>query len=300
MARVHRARNAVNVSVQLRGRNTRADITISLQEKRHRLKFGQGNAKLPRWVTTFSLPAGHACPFAKDCRSSADRETGRITDGPDTEFRCYKASEEARHRTSRESGWHNLDLLREYKSTAEMVDLILKSLLPGTPFVRIHTGGDFFSQRYFDAWLEAARQRPETTFYFYTKSLRYWVSRLEEVGDGHTPGTVPNFVPTASRGGRDDHLIDTHGLRSARVVFSEAEAESLGLEIDHDDSHAMRHGRDFALLIHGPQPAGSEASKAISALRKQGEFGYGEKADAIRAQHGRLSLPLIRKESAHA
>jgi hypothetical protein len=54
----------------------------------------------------------------------------------------------------------------------------------------------------------------------------------------------------------------------------------------------MRHGADFALLIHGSQPAGTEASKAISALRKQGEFGYGQKADAIRAQHGRLGLPL--------
>ena len=144
MARVHRARNSVNVSVQLRGRNTRADITISLPEKRHHLlKFGQGNAKLAPWVTTFSLPAGHSCPFAKDCRSSADRETGRITDGPDTEFRCYKASEEARYRTSRESGWHNFDLLRECESTEEVSDLILASFPPGTPFVRIHTGSDF-------------------------------------------------------------------------------------------------------------------------------------------------------------
>jgi hypothetical protein len=170
--------------------------------------------------------------------------------------------------------------------------LILASLLPGTPVVRIHTGGDFFSQRYFDAWLEVARKRPRTTFYFYTKSLRYWVARLEDVGDSHTPGSVPNFVPTASRGGRDDHLIEAHSLRSARVVYSESEADALGLELDHDDFHAMRHGPDFALLIHGPQPAGSEASKAISDLRKQGEFGYGEKADAIRAQHGRFPLTL--------
>ena len=148
MARVHRTCNGVNVTVQLRGPNVRTDIKISLQEKRHcLLKFGQGNAKLAPWVTTFSLPAGHSCPFAKDCRSSADRETGRITDGPDTEFRCYKASEEARYRTSRESGWHNFDLLRERKTTGELADLILASLPLGTPFVRIHTGGDFFSQR---------------------------------------------------------------------------------------------------------------------------------------------------------
>ena len=144
----------------------------------------------------------------------------------------------------------------------------------------------------------AARRWSETTFYFYKKSLRYWVARLHEVGDGHSPGSVPNFVPTASWGGVEDALIEEHGLRSARVVYSEAESE--GLVIDHDDRHAQRHGPDFVLLIHGPQPAGSEASKAISALRAQGEYGYGEKADSIRAQHSRLSLPLIRKESAHA
>jgi hypothetical protein len=173
-----------------------------------------------------------------------------------------------------------------------MADLILDSLLPGCPVVRIHTGGDYFSQRYFEAWLAVARQRPRTIFYFYTKSLRYWVARLEEVGDGHTPGSVPNFVPTASLGGRDDHLIEAHSLRSACVVYSEAEAESLGLEIDHDDSHAMQHGPDFALLIHGSQPTGTDAARAVSALRAQGEFGYGEKADAIRAQHGRFPLTL--------
>ena len=148
MARVHRTCNGVNVTVQLRGPNVRTGIKISLPEKRkHLLKFGQGNAKLPQWVTTFSLPAGHSCPFAKDCRSSADRETGRITDGPDTEFRCYKASEESRHRTSRERGWHNFGLLRACRTTAEMARLIVHSLPNGAPVVRIHTGGDFFSQK---------------------------------------------------------------------------------------------------------------------------------------------------------
>ena len=53
---------------------------------------------------------------------------------------------------------------------------------------------------------------------------------------------LDNLILTASYGGRDDHLIGMidglHGenLRSAKVVFSEAEAEMLGLEIDHDDS----------------------------------------------------------------
>jgi hypothetical protein len=294
MCKLHGRSPSVKVSVNVRGRNAKANVNVNVrpqpEQSRKLLKFGQGNAKLPPWVTTFSLPAGWSCPFAKDCRSFADRETGKVTDGPHTVFRCYKSSEEARYKTSRENSWHNFDLLRSCRTSEEMVELILDSLLPGTPVVRIHTGGDFFSQRYFDAWLEVARQRPRTTFYFYTKSLRYWVARLGEVGDGHMPGTLPNVIPTASQGGSDDVLINAHGLRSALVVYSEAESAALGLEVDHDDSHAMRHGPSFSLLIHGTQPASSEAAKAVAILRSQGEFGYGEKANTIRAQYGRLPL----------
>ncbi len=62
------------------------------------------------------------------------------------------------------------------------------------------------------------------------------------------------------------------------VVFSEQEAkeykwkdasgkEQFGIEIDHDDSHAMKDdGKPFALLLHGSQPAGTEAGKALHAL----------------------------------
>jgi hypothetical protein len=87
--------------------------------------------------------------------------------------------------------------------------------------------------------------------------------------------------------------VAEHGLRYARVVLSEAEAATLSLEIDHDDSHAMRAGPSFALLIHGAQPKGSQAAQAIAALRAQGEYGYGAKADAARVRNGRLPLATV-------
>ena len=67
-----------------------------------------------------------------------------------------------------------------------------------------------------------------------------------------------------------------YGLKEARVVFSESEAAELGLAIDHDDSHAVENnGQSFALLLHGTQPAGSEASKALQALKASGtKFSY--------------------------
>jgi hypothetical protein len=213
--------------------------------------------------------------------SRTDRETGRVQDGPHTEFRCFAASDEQIRPSVRKARWHNFELLRGL-SKKDTVKLLLASLSPFAGVVRIHVSGDFFSQAYFDAWLEVARQRPNTRFYAYTKALPYWVRRMGEI--------PANLVLTASIGGTHDHLISEHGLRSARVVLSEDEAKRLGLALDHDDSHAMNPGPSFALLIHGMQPAGSPASKAITMLRRQGEFGYGKKADERRAQ--RVALPV--------
>lgn len=266
-------RNDIVVSVKV-------TINVTTQE-RATLVFGKANAKLGKRVKMFSLPAGWACPFASECLSKADRETGKVKDGPDTVFRCFSASDEARHKSARQSRWHNFEALRALTSK-QMADLIAYNL-PKADTIRIHVSGDFFSLAYLDAWLDVARRRPDVRFYFYTKSVRYWVQRLDVIGTGHEPGQLPNVVPTASKGGKDDALIETHGLRSAVVVYSQDEADRLGLKIDHDDSHAMTHGGDFALLIHGTQPAGSEAAKAISALRAEGEYGYGKRADEIRA-----------------
>jgi hypothetical protein len=262
------------VTVRVKGK-AKVSLTIDTRDKAPpRLSFQKGNAKLGSEVATFSLPAGHTCPGALECLSKAARDTGKIADGPQTVFRCFSASQEATYPSVRQQRWRNQAAMRGL-STEGMVDLILSSLPARAVKVRIHVSGDFFSQDYFDAWAEVARRRPEVLFYAYTKSVHFWVKRL---------GILPaNLVLTASKGGRHDELIERYGLRQARVVFSEAEAESLGLPIDHDDSHAMRaDGRDFALLLHGQQPAGSAAARAIQTLRKQGEYGYGERADAIR------------------
>jgi Gene product 88 len=151
-----------------------------------------------------------------------------------------------------------------------MVRLILASLPKGAATVRVHVSGDFLNQDYFDAWMIVAWVRPGIRFYAYTKALPLWAARLASVPD--------NFVLTASMGGTHDELAEVLGLRTARVVLSEGEAEALGLAIDHDDSHAMNPGGDFALLIHGTQPPGSEASKAWQALKSAGRAGYGEKS----------------------
>lgn len=251
----------------------RKTVVRERQDDKPALRFGRGNAKLGKHVYTFSLPAGYTCPGALTCLARADRATGRITDGEDATVRCFAASDE-RYPETRAMRWSNREALRGLTAD-EMSQQLADALPTDAPIVRIHVAGDFFSQDYLDAWISLAQSRPSTLFYAYSKSLPFVVARLGEIPS--------NLVITASRGGKYDALITTHGLREAVIVLSEQEAADLGLEIDHDDSHAMRSdGKDFALLIHGAQQSGTAAAKAISALRAQGEFGYGRKTNAKR------------------
>ena len=129
-----------------------------------------------------------------------------------------------------------------------------------TGICRIHVSGDFFNQVYFDAWLQVAKRNPNRLFYAYTKSLVFWLNRLNDIPE--------NFVLTASRGGLDDDLIEKHDLREAKVVFDENYKE---LPIDDDDSHAAipdTKNESFALLIHGSQPKGSDASRALQVIKR--------------------------------
>lgn len=222
------------------------------------LKFQQGNAKLGKNIFTFSLPAGHACPFANECLSKADKLTGKLTDGPNTQFRCFAASAEAVYPNVRIARWHNFDLLKKLNSI-KAADLILASLPKKANIIRIHVSGDFFNESYFLAWLQVAKLRPNVLFYAYTKSLIYWVNYIKEI-----PG---NLVLNASEGGKLDAQILEHGLKFAKVVYSPEQAQELGLLIDHTDEAAYKTKESFALLIHGQQPKGSKASQSIKDLK---------------------------------
>lgn len=224
------------------------------------LTFGNGNAKLSTAIATFSLPAGHSCPFAHDCLSKANRTTGKLTDGEHTRFRCFAASQEALYTNVRGSRWRNYELLKAAGTVEGMTELIQSSLPKGYTLIRVHVSGDFFSERYFLAWLNVSLNNPEITFYGYSKATPFLAKYKK-----HMP---KNFLFTASLGGTKDELIAKHKLRSAEVVFSVKEAEDKGLEIDHDDSHAFKPGKSFALLLHGTQPVGSEAGKAWALIHK--------------------------------
>tara|TARA_Y100000004_G_scaffold101420_2_gene113731 strand:+ start:893 stop:1627 length:735 start_codon:yes stop_codon:yes gene_type:complete len=244
------------------------------------MKFSKANSKLAKlykksvfqpWLSggrkifSFDMPSGHTCPLAKDCLSYVDRRTGKVVDGPDTDFRCFKATLEAVFKNLNNLVWSNYQEVKRFKSYLNLADRMLDDMPDSAGIIRWHTGGDWFSKVYFEAMLEVAARRPDMLFYFYTKMIPFLVSYSTELA------ARPNIVWTASAGGKRDDLIEKHQLRQAVVCYSEQEADDMGLDIDYDDSHAanphIRH-QSFALLIHGQQPAGSEAAKALQILSK--------------------------------
>ena len=260
-----------------------------------KLNFSIGNAKIARDTAILSLPAGHSCPFAKNCRSCSHRETGKIQDGQHTQFRCYAATSEALFSNVRKSRWENFEAVKEAKTTLQIAALIDRSILRQrnkTKLVRVHQSGDFFNQAYLDSWLLVARQNPDLIFYGYTKALPLWVKRLGEIPS--------NFKLVASRGGTHDHLIEEHGLRSVRIVLSEREAKrKWKLPIDHDDSHVWKYNGDFAIVIHGTQPAGSKAAKAWYKISKKGKGGYKSKYFDHYAKKGMTRKKTVNGKKIH-
>jgi hypothetical protein len=257
------------------------------------LKFSKQNAKTEnlakvaalapylagkKKIYSLDLSSGVSCPGAKDCRSMAvvNPLTGRATikDSPGCQFRCFSASQEVLFPALRKLRAHNFDLIKSAQSVENIAKLISDSLPSNAGIVRLHVGGDFFSLNYLLAVVKVAESHPNILFYSYTKSLHH----LKVVGGQDLARGVilPNFLITASYGGHYDHLITELGVRAAYVVYTELEADTL--PIDHDDSHAATSGGDFALLLHGTQPANTPAGEALKLLKKAGVGSYNRKA----------------------
>jgi hypothetical protein len=255
------------------------------------LKFSPANAKTKglakvkslkkflannRKIYSFDLLSGHTCPYAKDCHSMAVEQkdgTRKIVDGKHTDFRCFSASQEVLFKNVYKLRKNNADEILKIAATLGPIGVAgaLSQALPkNAGIIRIHVGGDFKTKSYFEGWLELAKQRPDVLFYAYTKSLPFVVANMATIN------SLPNFVITASKGGWQDKLIAQHNIRHTIVVDSVKAARQLGLAIDHDDSHAAdpsKKNQNFALLIHGTQPAGSKWGQAVKKLKGKGSYG---------------------------
>ena len=174
---------------------------------------------------SWSLPSGTTCPSADKCLAFANRETGKLKHGKNQEFLCYSAVTE-RFPSVRARVWANFDAIRG-KNKYQIKFVLSCCLPPKAKLVRIHSGGDFFSQEYFDAWLMFIKSNPTVRFWAFTKSVDFWVKRLDRI--------PPNLELQASYGGRHDHLI-------------EEQVEWLTSESDELDHTALRKSKQVAQL----------------------------------------------------
>lgn len=118
-------------------------------------------------------------------------------------------------------------------------------------YVRIHDGGDFFSDEYLQAWLDIATETPDTTFYAYTKEIERFRRIVE-------PNCPPNFKYVFSYGGKHDHMITDSDRRCD--VFPDDIAL---LEAGYSDQAASD-----LLAITGPAAVGIVVNNHAGAVRK--------------------------------
>ena len=269
------------------------------------LGFSKNNAKL-EWPY-FSLPAGYTCPFATVCKNFPAKWEGpvkggkwkkptswekNIKPGPQAEIMCYAARAQGQYPATNIKAFKNLDLLKRVKTKEKMANLIIKSMeyhgFAGTDILRIHEAGDFFSQDYLDAWIEVAKRMPQTLFYAYTVSLPYYMARKNSL--------PKNFKVIASMDKHNEKFIMDNDLRYSTVVGSEEEARELGLPIDVDDSIAWGSDDNFALVIHGSQPKGSEAAETLKQNRKSGLYDKIKQAKQTNQQKKNILRDKLRQQ----
>ena len=230
------------------------------------LKMSKGNKKLSKDTLILSISAGISCPGSNSCKAWVTlKDDKRILNrGNESLFTCFAASEELRYPNVFKSRKYNFDLINSYvikKDLNGLTDLINRSIQANKKNinkVRIHESGDFFNILYLKAWLNVAKLNKDLKFYCYSKSLNFFMEVL-----------LPNnFYMVASYGSRFDYLIDQgYFPKYSKVVFSEAKAVKLGLEIDKDDSLCFGN-KAFALLLHGLQQKGSEAGEALKLIKR--------------------------------
>jgi hypothetical protein len=179
-------------------------------------------------VYEWNIPTGSTCPFAKECKVTVDRLTGKF-DIKLGQYRCYAASPE-RFPAVREHRWRNFELVKGGG---------VPDIPAGCRAIRIHAAGDFFNQDYFDMWVLLAKDRPDVEMWAYTKSIQYWVNRLEDI--------PKNLTLTASYGGKQDELIEKHGLKNV-IVYPDQRLVPADRPIDNNDDWARAPEVSFALL----------------------------------------------------
>ena len=198
-------------------------------QSKYNLKWSFGNEKLSKLDTvSFNIPAFRSadgfetCPKAGACATLCYARQGH-----------YMMPHVAATRE------FNLKIVRGDLST--FVFLATEDLLKiKNKIIRVHDSGDFFSQKYMDAWFFLARSFPDKKFYAYTKSLHLDQSKCPE-----------NFQIVQSVGGLLDAEINPEESHS-RIFSTHYQRKKAGyVDGNINDKPAIDGVIRIGLVYHG-------------------------------------------------
>lgn len=213
----------------------------------------QGNSDLKRdGIFVWSIPALNArlkdgsnfvtCPNAGACAKLCYARTG-----------TYRFSNVLKaHTTNLEA---TLNDLNGWKN--EVIEELKALKFRSGKSVRIHDAGDFYSLEYLKAWVEIAAATPDVLFYAYTKE----VQMVKQIT------LSPNFVVLFSKGGRQDHLIQSEDRHAE--VFPDKESLLAAGYMDQE-------GSDLHAVTLPTTRIGIVANNITHLKRKQGARTFGE------------------------
>jgi len=135
----------------------------------------KGNLKLDKSVGIWNLPAGETCPNCDDCIST-----------------CYAMQPQKQYPGVRRGRFLRWMFVEFYRT--EFIDAVISQIKrQDIRKVRIHESGDFYNDDYSYLWEVIARNCPETSFYFYTKS-----PYTEELSELPNVNRVESVLPDGS------------------------------------------------------------------------------------------------------
>lgn len=175
----------------------------------------------------FALRAVLDCPFAGECRRYCyDKKSIR-------RFDSVKNKRNSNKRITKTDGF--------------VIRMIKEIEQNNADVIRVHSGGDFYSEEYTAKWWEIARRLPNIKFYAYTKSLPFF--KKTKIRYTNLYKNMPrNFTLIFSFGGTRDDLIDIARDRHA-IVYTDKLPD--GYSYANDNDHiALASNKKIALKKH--------------------------------------------------
>lgn len=212
--------------------------------KEQKVSISTGNSKLAEdGIVCFDIPQASTCRGAGACLGFCYASLGN-----------YKYKIKVRNMMN--NFYTSLDteiFIDKTKKAFEKLPRFMK-------IMRIHSAGDFYDQRYLDAWVRIIKETPDMHFYAYTKSLDLdWTEALK----------LRNFCRIQSIGGVFDHLIDTN-LAHSRIFSDRESLLAAGyLDASESDLPAASGGIKIGLVVHGQKKKRFNEKVHLSTVNKE-------------------------------